>query len=108
QDTATVTGLRPGDMTIVQAARYVLGRGLIPDGEAALLTVVGVYPPTDPTELYWAGQRYFPISADGSRKEAVFTTAVTFDIIDHSLGQDSVDALAPASTLTAERLERLP
>jgi FtsX-like permease family protein len=108
QDTATATGLRPGDMTIVQAARYVLGRGLIPDGEAALLTVVGVYRPTNPTELYWAGQRYFPISADGSRKEAVFTTAVTFDIIDHSLGQDSVDALAPASTLTAERLERLP
>ncbi len=107
-DMAASTALRPGDVAVIQAARYVLGRGLVPDGEAAALTVVGIYQPRDATEAYWAGQSYFPITADGTRDETVFTTAVTFDIIDHTLGQASIDALAPASILTDERLASLP
>jgi len=103
EDTAAATHLRPGDITVVQAARYVLGRGLVPDGVPAQLTVVGVYRPRDPAEAYWAGQQYFPVNADGTRHEAVFTNVVTFDTIDHTLGQSSVDALALPSALALDR-----
>jgi hypothetical protein len=108
EDTAKRAGLRPGDTTIVQAARYVEGRGLLPDGEPAPLTVVGVYRPRDPAEAYWAGQRYFPVMADGTRREAVFTTVQTIDLVEHSLGQSSIDTLAPAGALTLLRFETLP
>jgi hypothetical protein len=107
-DMAARSGLRPGDVAVIQAARYVLGRGLVPDGEPAPLTVVGIYQPRDAAEAYWAGQAYFPVTADGTRDETVFTTAVTFDIIDHTLGQSSVDAVAPPSILTGARLASLP
>jgi putative ABC transport system permease protein len=106
-DTARRTGLSPGSVAVVQAARYELGRGLVPDGVPSQLSVVGVYRPRDPAEAYWAGQQYFPVNADGTHSEAVFTNVPTFDTIDHTLGQSSVDALAPASALTLDRFPGL-
>ena len=107
EDTAGRSGLRPGDVAVVQAARYVEGRGLIADGAPARLTVVGVYRPNDVTEVYWAGQRYFPVSADGTRREAVFTSVLSFDLVEHTLGQSVLDALAPADQLTLDRVAGL-
>ena len=94
----------------MQAARYVEGRGLIPDGAAARLTVVGIYRPDRrrPTRTGPA-QRYFPVSADGTRREAVFTSVLTFDLVEHTLGQTVLDTLAPEPrTLTLDRLAGLP
>ena len=107
EDTARRAGLRAGDISVIQAARYVEGRGLIPDGAEARVTVVGVYRATDFSEVYWAGQRYFPVTTDGTRREAVFTTVLTFDTVEHSLGQSSVDSLAQPGTLTVDRLTDL-
>jgi putative ABC transport system permease protein len=106
-DSARVAGVRPGDVAVVQAARYVQGRGLVPDGAEARVTVVGTYIPRDPAEAYWAGQHYFPVTANGTRHEAVFLSAQTFDLIDHTLGQSSVDSLAPPAALTVDRLATL-
>jgi hypothetical protein len=108
EDTARKAGLDPGEVAVVQAARYVEGRGLIADGAEARLTVTGVYRATDPTEVYWAGQRYFPVTADGTRREAVFTSVLTFDLVEHTLGQTVLDTLAPAEALTLERVDGLP
>jgi hypothetical protein len=106
-DSAKTAGLRPGDVAVVQAARYEQGRGLVPDGPEQRLTVVGTYTPRDPDEAYWAGQHYFPVTANGTRHEAVFLSPQTFDLIGHTLGQSSVDSLAPASVLTVDRLAGL-
>ena len=94
-------GLRPGDVAVVQAAKYVQGRGLQPDGPPTRLTVVGLYEVSDPAEAYWAGQRYFPVQADGTRHEAVFGTPQTLDLIGHTLGQSSIDALASRRSTAA-------
>jgi len=106
-DSARVAGIKPGDAAVVQAARYEQGRGLVPDGAEARVTVVGTYTPRDPDEAYWAGQHYFPVTANGTRHEAVFLNTQTFDLIEHTLGQSSVDALAPPSALTIDRLAGL-
>jgi putative ABC transport system permease protein len=107
-DTAERVGLRPGDVTVVQAARAVEGAGLVPDGAEARLTVVGVYRPRDAEEAYWAGQRYFPILTDGTRREPVFLTIDTLDLIEHALGQSAVDAFLPPERLTLDRVDTLP
>ncbi len=107
EDTAKAASLRPGDLTKVQAARFVFGRGLVPDGPEATLTVAGIYRPIDQAEAFWAGQQYFPVTADGTRREAVFVTVQTYDFIGHSLGQTSVDALLPPEALTLDRLSGL-
>jgi putative ABC transport system permease protein len=106
-DTARRERLRPGDITVVQAARAADGAGLVPDGEEARLTVVGLYRPVDPGEAYWARQRYFPVTADGTRIEPVFVTLDTYDLIDHSLGSSTVDAFLPPQRLTLQRLATL-
>jgi hypothetical protein len=106
-DTARRAGLRPGDITVVQAARAADGAGLIPDGQEARLTVVGLYRPVDPDEAYWARQRYFPVTSGGTRLEPVFVTLDTFDLIDHTLGSSTVDAYLPADRMTLERLATL-
>jgi FtsX-like permease family protein len=107
EDTARRTGLSTGDMLVIQAARYVLGRGLVPDGMPAELSVVGVYRPRDLGDVYWAGQQYFPVNTDGSRSEPVFTSVPTFDTIDHTLGQSSLDAMATDAALTLDRFPHL-
>jgi putative ABC transport system permease protein len=108
EDVARVDGMRAGDAILAQAARFEVGRGLVPDGAPALLTVVGIYRARDANEPYWAGQRYFPVTANGTRREAVFFSVQTFDLIDHSIGQSSVDTLAPPQALTPERIANLP
>lgn len=106
-DPAKAAGLRAGDSIHLQAAKYVMGRGLQPDGVPAAMTVAGIYRPTDLDEAYWAGQHYFPVTSNGTRRDAVFLTVQTFDLIDHAIGQSSVDSMAPASALTLERLAGL-
>jgi hypothetical protein len=106
-DSAKTAGVRPGDVAVVQAARYVQGRGLVPDGDEARVTVVGTYTARDADEAYWAGQHYFPVTANGLRHEAVFLSPQTFDLVGHTLGQSSVDSVAPPSVLTADRLAGL-
>jgi hypothetical protein len=108
ENTAKRLGLRPGDSTNLQAAQYVDGRGLVPDGGEAALSVAGIYRPRDTEEVYWAGQRYFPVTANGTRGEVVFLSVQTFDLIEHSIGKISVDSLAPPETLTLDRLAGLP
>ena len=108
EDMAASTGLRPGDVSVIQAARYVLGRGLVPDGEPAALTVVGIYRPAIRPRRTGPDSAYFPVTANGTRHETVFTTVVTFDIIDHTLGLASVDALAPESILTRSASRACP
>jgi putative ABC transport system permease protein len=107
-DTAARVGLRAGDATVVQAARFEAGAGLVPDGPETRLTVVGRYRPRDPGEPYWGGQRYFPVTSDGTRREALFVNVATFDLIGHSGGQSSVDAFAPPEVLTVDRIPSLP
>ena len=106
-DRAQREGLRPGDATVVQAARFVEGAGLVPDGAVARLTVVGLYRPRDLSEAYWGGQRYFPVTSDGTRREPVFLTVDTFDLIEHSVGESAVDAYLPAERITVQRLATL-
>jgi putative ABC transport system permease protein len=106
-DSAKAAGIHAGDVAVVQAAKYEQGRGLVPDGPETRLTVVGTYTARDPDEAYWAGQQYFPITANGSRHEAVFLSPQTFDLIGHTLGQSSLDSIAPADVLTVDRLAGL-
>ena len=118
ENTAKRVGLRPGDSTKVRAARYLEGQGLVgrpgravlpvPDGREATLSVAGIYRPRDTEEIYWAGQRYFPVTADGTRGEVAFLSVLTFDLIEHSVGKTSVDSLALPQTLTMDRLVGLP
>ncbi len=108
EGTAAELGLAPGDVATVVAFRYDEDGVVVPDGRPADLTVVGVFAPTDIGEPYWAGQRYFRITADGTRQEPVFTTLATLGVIDHSVGQIFLDALAPPHVLTPERVEALP
>lgn len=105
--TAARTGLRPGDVATVQALAYDPDGRTIPDGAPATMTVVGVYDPIDVDEPYWGGQRYFPINADGTRTEAVFTTVGTVELLEHTLGTGYLDSLVPPSELTAQRLADL-
>jgi putative ABC transport system permease protein len=107
-DTAARVNLGAGDVTVLQAARFEGNIGLVPDGEEARLTVVGVYQPRDEAEAYWARQRFFPVISDGSRREAVFVSLPTFDLIDHTRGASSVDAVAGPGALTLDRLAGLP
>src|SRR5690606_37611831 len=100
-------GLGPGDVATLQAMVYAES-GPVPNGRPASVTVVGVYTPLDPDEPYWGGQQYFPITADGAREEAVFLTSGAMALVEHSSGVTYVDALAPLSTLTEQRLAGLP
>ena len=44
--------------------------------------------PTTPREAYWAGQHYFPVTADGTRRDAVFISVQTFDLVEHTVGPE--------------------
>jgi hypothetical protein len=106
--TAKRTGLAPGDVATMQAYKYNDNGVRVADGNLAPLTVVGVYDPTDESDPYWGSQRYFPLNADGTRQEAVFTTVGTLSIVGHSTARTMLDAYAPAPVLTAQRLAGLP
>ena len=106
EDLARRVGLRAGDVAVVQAARYESG-GLVPDGEEERLTVVGIYRPNDPNEAYWASQFYFPVLPDGTRREALFVSPQTIDLIQHREGELATDLVALPSAFTVERLEDL-
>lgn len=106
EQTASRTGLGPGDVATMQAMVYD-DKGPVPDGAPASLTVVGVYTPLQPDEPYWGGQQYFPVTASGAREDAVFLTAGAMALIDHTVGTTYVDALAPPATLTEQRLDGL-
>src|SRR5690606_33465839 len=108
EETARQTGLDPGDVAVVQAARFAEGQGMEPDGREASVTVAGIYRPIDPDDAYWAGQFYFTLNADGTRQEPVFTNAYTLYAVEHSTGQSSVTMVALPSALTLDRLPALP
>jgi hypothetical protein len=102
---AEQNGLAPGDVATLQASRVSDQGTLIPDGAPATLTVVGVYRPIDMTEPYWSGQQYFSVNEDGARDEAVFMTAATMTLLEHTSGVSYLDAFAEASLFTTPRLE---
>ena len=107
EETARRRGIVAGQLATVQAARNDSSGHLVPDGGPANVLVVGLYRPTNPDELYWATQGYFPRRSDGTRGEPLFVTAATFNGIDHTVGFSSADSLAPDGLLTLERLPQM-
>ena len=108
-DAARRAGLEPGDRTLLQSARYNQSTGLlIPDGQVpTMVTVVGTFHPRDSTAAYWGATPYFPINGDGTQDAPVFGSAQTFDLVDHTIGTSTADAVAGAEVFAVERLADL-
>jgi putative ABC transport system permease protein len=98
-ETAKRLGAGVGGTFTVQWADFTAD-GWAAKGPPAVLSVVGVYEPRDPTEPYWAGRLYFD-RRDYERgpPEPVLVGRLAMEAVEHPTERQSVDAVAETEAL---------
>ena len=102
-DVARATGWRVGQTAVAQAMAYNRLAQQIPDGVPAAVTIVGIYRPTNPDEVYWGPHGFFPATASGGRTGPIFLNPGTFDLIGHGDAIATLDVIAPPDAFDAAR-----
>ena len=77
----------------------------VPAGNPADVSVVGVYRPADPQELYWGGHSFFPERERGDGGDPMFVGRRTLESIDHAIEYQGYDAIGRPGALTAETVD---
>lgn len=89
-------GLAPGRPITLLPGEFFRS-GFSPNGEAVVVTIVGVYRQSDPTEAYWAGRSLFGGAADTPSVGTVFATQETVYATSVAQWLESVDLIAGRS-----------
>ncbi|HEX8626646.1 MAG TPA: ABC transporter permease [Catenuloplanes sp.] len=106
--TAARLGLSPGATTTVSWAQYdEVRQRFVAAGAPAVLSVVGVYRPRDPGDLYWGRSRFFGPGVPDAAREPLFVNRQSADVVEHSIDERTVEAMPEADTLGPDRLSEL-
>lgn len=106
--TAARLGLSPGATITVGWAQYDESRQeFVAGGTPAVLGVVGVYRPQDPTELYWGRSRFFATGVPDAAREPLFVNRQSVDGVEHSIDERTVEAMPESDTLGPDQLSAL-
>ena len=94
ESTAARRGVDLGGTVTVTAAQWSdLSKRFLPVGSPATLTMVGIYRPIDPTDLYWGRSTYFIPGTPDHYREPVLVTRPGYEAIDHPDDTRTVSAI---------------
>jgi hypothetical protein len=105
EQTARRYGLRPGTILSTDEVEITETGAVLPRGNPRDMMVVGVYRPTDPTDLYWGQLSYFRNNLGGDQAEPVFTGRRTAGFANSGVQSQSLDTILPADLLTPSNLD---
>jgi putative ABC transport system permease protein len=109
-DTAKTLGVGLGSSVPTRQGFYSNNDGWNADQDAlpVQLTIVGLYQPKDPGEVYWSDQNYFdPRLTDRLVTSPVFASRPTMKLVDHEVEKQAYEVVVGQNAITADSLQQV-